>query len=182
MTNHADTRATLRSQYGAALAMLRQAVVDCPERLWLGGDRACPFWQVAYHALFYTHLYLQDSEADFQPWPRQRGEAQYLGERPWLPGEPPELGEPYSRDEILQYLELCRAEAAVRCSTVDLGAPSGFEWLPFGKLELQIYNIRHIQQHASELMSRLQDDAGIEGVWVGTARDQDRASPTKPPA
>ncbi|MEZ4615731.1 MAG: hypothetical protein R2867_09500 [Caldilineaceae bacterium] len=29
----------------------------------------------------------------------------------------------------------------------DLSAPSGFSWLPFTKFELQIYSIRHLQQH-----------------------------------
>jgi hypothetical protein len=28
--------------------------------------------QIAYHALFYTHLYLQPAEADFVPWEHHR--------------------------------------------------------------------------------------------------------------
>ena len=42
-----------------------------------------------------------------------------------------------------------------RVTQLDLEAHSGFEWLPFGKLELQIYSIRHLQQHTGELMERL---------------------------
>jgi hypothetical protein len=45
--------------------------------------------------------------------------------------------------------------------------PSGFYWLPMNKLELQIYNIRHIHAHAGELAERLSQRAGIEIDWVG---------------
>lgn len=50
---------------------------------------------------------------------------------------------------------------------LNLEAASGFEWLPFNKLELQIYSIRHIQQHAGELMERLGTRADAEIAWVG---------------
>jgi len=33
---------------------------------------------------------------------------------------------------------------------------SGFDWLPFDKLELQFYNIRHIMQHTGESASSRQ--------------------------
>ena len=36
-----------------------------------------------------------------------------------------------------------------------------------GKLELQIYNLRHLQQHTGELMERLGSRAGIDVDWVG---------------
>ena len=52
--------------------------------------------------------------------------------------------------------------------SLDLEAESGFYWLPFDKLELQIYNIRHIQQHTGELCERLGARGDIEVGWVGT--------------
>jgi hypothetical protein len=36
-----------------------------------------------------------------------------------------------------------------------------------GKLELQFYTIRHLQQHTGELCERLGTEAGIEIGWVG---------------
>ena len=42
----------------------------------------------------------------------------------------------------------------------------GFYWLPFNKLELQFYNIRHIQQHTGELYERLGTRENIELDWV----------------
>jgi hypothetical protein len=60
-------------------------------------------------------------------------------------------------------------EQVTKCvPQLSLDDDSGFYWLPFNKLELQIYTIRHIQQHAGELMERLGVLAGIEINWVGT--------------
>lgn len=161
----ADIRAVLQSQYLAALEMLSKAVVACPDARW-SAPGPNPFWQVAYHALFYTHLYLQPSEADFRPWSGHRAQNQFLGEVPWPPFGPPEVSEPFTRDEVIEYLALCEREV-VRCvSLVDLDDPSGFDWLPFGKLELQIYNIRHIQHHAAELATDLMNGEGITINWV----------------
>jgi hypothetical protein len=50
---------------------------------------------------------------------------------------------------------------------MDLEAESGFYWLPFDKLELQFYNIRHVQQHTGELCERLGAQGEIEVDWVG---------------
>ena len=163
-----DTKGVIRSQYLATLAMLRQAVERCPEPLW--DDRAYKnrFWHVAYHALFYTHLYLQDRLEDFRPWALHRKEYNYLGAVPWPPHHKPVIDEPYTRDEILAYCAICEQQVAGRVDALDMEAGSGFDWLPFGKLELQFYNIRHIQQHTGELMERLGTHVGIDVDWVGS--------------
>ena len=57
-------------------------------------------------------------------------------------------------------------------TSLDLEAESGFHWLPFDKLELQIYNIRHIQQHTGELYERLGTAGGVELGWVGMKPDR----------
>ena len=51
-------RDALKSQYHAALSMLRQTIERCPEDLWLDETPENAFWHVAYHALFYGHLFL----------------------------------------------------------------------------------------------------------------------------
>jgi hypothetical protein len=50
---------------------------------------------------------------------------------------------------------------------LDLDAESGFHWLRFDKLQLQFYNIRHIQHHTGELCERLGGTGEIEVAWVG---------------
>ncbi len=154
------------SQYRAALAMLGQAITRCPDSLWDSPDDKTKYWHIAYHALFYTHLYLQDSESTFRPWSKYRKDYHYLGPLPWPPHDLPQIGESYGKDDLLEYLAFCERQVAERVPALDLAGASGFYWLPFGKFELQIYTIRHIQQHTGELMDRLGTRADVECDWV----------------
>lgn len=159
--------AIIISQYLAALEMLGQVIAECPEAIWNSPADKTKVWHIAYHALFYTHLYLQDSEHTFTPWPRHRKEYQFIGQLPWPPHAPPHIGEPYDKESVLDYLAFCQRQVEERVPQLDLEAASGFDWLPFGKLELQFYSIRHIQQHTGELMERLGERANLEFDWVG---------------
>jgi hypothetical protein len=154
-----STKTIIQSQYYAALAMLRQAVEKCPDPLWADTRFANPSWHIAYHVLFYTHLYLQAKAEDFTPWEKHHDD---LGS---LENSDPALA--YSKAEILDYLAICLAQVDEQVSAVDLAADSGFYWLPFSKLELQFYNIRHIQQHTGELCERLGALGEISVGWVG---------------
>src|SRR5437016_11355850 len=58
-------RPVLKSQYHASLAMLRDTIERCPDALWTSGDYLNPFWRIAYHALYYTHFYLQSMRIPF---------------------------------------------------------------------------------------------------------------------
>lgn len=164
-----DTKTTIQSQYLAALAMLRQTIEDCPDALWTADGPENAYWHVAYHTLFFTHLYLQESEKAFTPWEKHIEEYQFLGPLPWPPHDLPKIGEPYSKEDMLAYHGVCVHEVAARVPETDLTAESGFFWLEFGKLELQFYNIRHIQHHAGQLSDRLRNEAGIGLGWVGKA-------------
>ncbi len=154
------TKEVIQSQYHAALAMLRQAIVSCPDVLWTDSDYQNPFWHVVYHVLFYTHFYLYPTEQDFVPWEKHRDAYVSLGDSV-------EGVAPYSKVDLLAYLELCLAHMQAQVDALDLQAASGFYWLPFDKLELQLYNIRHVQQHTGELCERLGARGKIEVDWVG---------------
>lgn len=154
------TRDVIKSQYLASLAMLQEAVVKCPESLWEDREYENAFWHIAYHTLYYTHLYLQPTREDFTPWTKHRAYYQSLTR------QEPRSGEPYSQEDILEYLELCRTQVDQQVSLLNLDAESGFRWLPFNKLELQFYNIRHLHQHIGELCERLGAKGGIEVAWV----------------
>ncbi|MFH1086390.1 MAG: DinB family protein [Chloroflexota bacterium] len=167
-----DAKPVILSQYYAALEMLRQAIAKCPDALWDDPHDKNRFWHVAYHALFYTHLYVSVSEGAFTTWAQHRQEYQFLGTVPWPPHDPPRIGEPYRKEQLLDYVEVCRQQVRAQLALLDLdSASSGFYWLPFGKLELQFYNIRHLQQHTGELMERLGARAGIDVDWVGSKGD-----------
>lgn len=162
-----DTPAIIQSQYHAALDMLDRTIHACPEDLWTDSSFTNPFWHVAYHALFYTHLYLQDTGEAFAPWGQHRKEYEFLGPLPWPPHNEPNIGEPYAKSEVLEYLAFCRQEVEERVPSLDLEADSGFGWLPFGKLELQFYNIRHLQHHTGQLSDRLRAKIDVGIGWVG---------------
>ena len=162
-----DIPTVVISQYNAALAMLEEAVVKCPDELWAADDDVNLFYQIAYHALFYTHLYVQPTQADFTPWEKHSDYHHGFGQPSYPGGPTPEPASPYTRDDLLAYLELCRNEIAAVVPTLDFDGESGFHWLPFGKLELQFYSIRHIMLHVGELAERLSAANGIEIGWVG---------------
>jgi hypothetical protein len=162
-----ETKEIIKSQYHASLEMLRQAIIKCPASLWNDQEPKNKFWHISYHALFYTRLYLQDSEKEFVPWSKHRNEYQFLGPLPWPPHKEPASSEPYSKEEILEYLEVCLNQVNEKVTSMDMDGPSGFHWLPFSKMELQFYNIRHIQHHAGVLCDRLRNAENVGVDWVG---------------
>jgi hypothetical protein len=149
---------SVKSQYHASLDMLQQAVEKCPDTLW--DDRAYKnvFWHIAYHILYFTHLYLQPSLKEFTPWTRHIREYRILGDMP--------AGKPYTKEEILEYLGICRQQVEEKVASMNLDAPSGFSWLPPDKLEQQMYSLRHMQQHIGELGERLGAKGDVDISWA----------------
>lgn len=162
-----STTAIINSQFHAALDMLEQTIQRCPDGVWYDDASKNRAWHIAYHALFYVHLYLQPTETDFVPWARHRENYNVMGGRL---GYPPftevVIDQPYSQADLLDYTAICRAEVDKQIPALDLGATSGFEWLPFGKLELQLYSLRHLMMHIGEIADRL-GAQGIDVDWRG---------------
>lgn len=158
----------IRSQYLAGLAMLQQAVEQCPGKLWNLPEDKNKFWHVAYHALFFTHLYLHPSEKHFQPWIKHRSDYESMGPLPWAPDVVPKIDTPYTQSQILGFISYCQMKVDEFVPTLDFDMGSGFSWLPFGKLELQLYNLRHLMLHTGELCERLGNRACVEVGWVGS--------------
>jgi DinB superfamily len=161
-------RQSALKQYRAGLDMLGKAIELCPEEVWFSSDFRNRFWHIAYHSVFYTHLYVHPSESDFQPFARHAPNSQYLGPRPWAKDEPFQLPAPYTKQDLQEYLALCRTEVERQVPLVRLEDGSGFSWLPFNKLELQFYNIRHLQHHAGQLAEMLRNAADVGVGWVGS--------------
>ena len=151
--------------------MLEHLVAACTDSGWDSEADKNRFWHVAYHALFYLHLCLQPSETDFEPWEKTRPDYNWMGARPFPPHTVPLIDPPYTRAEILDYLVLCRAQIDTLIEQLDLQGPSGFDWLPMNKLELQFYSIRHTMQHIGELGERLGQGYDLDLRWVGMHRE-----------
>ena len=163
-----NVQAALKGQYHAAMAMLKNTIDQCPDDLWDSGKQGVAFWRVAYHALFFTHLYLMPDEKAFRAWERHRDEYQFLGALPWPPHDQPKIGEPYTKADVLEYWGICDAMVDDGLDALDLDAPEcGFWWYKLPKLDHQINNIRHIQHHAATLSARLRTAVGADVQWRG---------------
>lgn len=156
----------LKSQYHASLAMLLEAIDACPAELWTSHDYVNQFWQIAYHTLYYTHLYLQPSEAVFVPWEHHRPGHHRFGTGP----DAAAALRPYSTDELRSYCLHCQDLVDSAVDRLDLAAPvSGFSWYRMSKLEHQFVNLRHTQHHIGQLADRLRQEADRGLRWIGGA-------------
>lgn len=143
--------------------MLRLTVERCPDEIWVSGQHPRTYWRIAFHAIFFTHLYLQPNEAAFRRWEKHRDNTDVL----W---ETPDIVEPYSRADILGYIDEVRAGVDATVDALDLDSDeTGFSWYPnMGKLDHQMMNIRHLQGHVGQLSEILMAH-GIDTDWIGMA-------------
>jgi hypothetical protein len=100
-----ELKEIIKSQYGASLEMLRQAILKCPDSLWHDPEYKNQFWHIAFHVIFYTHFYLHLTEDVFVPWEKHKQELVPLGG-----STNDDIG--YNKDDVLEYLELCTEQLA----------------------------------------------------------------------
>lgn len=165
-------RPALWQQFGAAIDMLENAIVACPDALWGDRSQRPEFWYVAYHTLFFLDLYLSESPDGFappQPFTLDELEDDVFPERP------------YRKDELLPYLEHGRAKCrAVISSLTDEKLHEVHQWWTreFSMLEMLMYNMRHVQHHTAQLNLILRQRTDSAPVWVSrTARPLNMPEP-----
>jgi len=156
-------------QYEASLATLAHALHACPERLWNEPVARFPFCQTTFHTLFFTDVYLCSSPEALRSQPFHLAHSDFFGEYEQMGDrEPTSL---YGRAMIRKYLDFCRTKASdtlVNESEDDLTAPVRFPRKNFSRAELHLYNIRHIQHHAAQLILKLRLDSAIDIPWIGS--------------
>lgn len=143
-------------QFEVAINSLGDALRDCPDELWeknLWEDQPdqwvaagfSAFWYLGYHTLFWLDLYLTGAEEGFvPPAPFDLVEME-AGEV---------LPRTYTRAELLDYWEQCRQkcqETIGSLSTEQAYRLCRFPWGEVTFAELQLYNMRHVQEHAAQL-------------------------------
>lgn len=162
----------LAHQYEAALCTLHLAIVRCPDADWPKPVANLKFCQAAFHAVFFTDVYLQPSE-DIDALKAQafhRDHAADFRDYEELEDRPQVLM--YAKPFVLDYLQHARRKARQTIERESAGAlagPSGFRRRTFSRAELHVYNIRHIQHHAAQLSLRLRLNCGIDIPWVSHA-------------
>jgi hypothetical protein len=157
----------LRSQYTASLKMLKLAITACPDSAWHNAADGNRFWHIAYHTLFYVAFYLSPSEEQAVLWDKCRPYYEDLGKLHDVPEYDVNNNIPYSKDELYEFMDFILARLDVAFEEVPLDAPSGFPWISFDKLQLHIYNLRHLQHHTGQLSERIKQLTGKGVAWVG---------------
>lgn len=177
-------RTALWQQFGAAIDMLENALLACPDSLWderlwsnHSGNPQPPgsatFWSLAHHTLFWFDLYLTGSLEEFAPpTPFTQDE---FGPSRVLPKEP------YTRSELLFYLLYLRGQCQttlLSVSDAQYHSQIAFPWKwwkPMSYFELQLYTLRHVQEHAAQLSLFLgQHGISDEALdWVPWAKTEE---------
>jgi hypothetical protein len=134
------------------------------------GEHPRSFWRIAFHAAFFTHLYLGQDEDSFRPWPdRREGIHHALWALPSEvePYELPVETEIYLRSEMLGYIRFIDDIVDTTVERLDLDSNEpGFSWYKnIGKLSHQLMNLRHLQGHVGQLSERLMAK-GVDTDWV----------------
>lgn len=163
-------------QFGVAIEMLGDALRECPDALWetqLWADAPdqwvakgfSRFWYLGYHTLFWLDLYLTGAEEGFAPPEPFDLVEMHAGET---------LPRAYTREELLGYLEQCRQ----RCKdTIYAMTPEqanrlcSFAWGEAPFAELQLYNMRHVQEHAAQLLMFLGQKEAKPARWRSRAEE-----------
>lgn len=160
-------RTLVWQQFGAAIDTLGDAIRLCPDELWTAVLWKDPddvaygeFWFVAYHTLYWLDLYLTGASEGFKP------------PTPFV--HDPLPGKPYTKDQVLAYFDECRRKCR---STLEgltdetANRRCTFNWIEASFLEMQLYCMRHVQEHAGQL-SMLLGQHDVPGIdWVAKARE-----------
>jgi hypothetical protein len=152
-------------QFGAAIDMLENTVMACPDELWDDAAQQPEFWYLVYHTLFFLDLYLSGSVAGFAPPdPFTLAELDFDGVRP---------DRPYTKAELRVYLDHGRTKCRSTLAALTDATASkrcGISWLDASVVELHLYNMRHVQHHAAQLNLILRQRTDSAPGWVARTR------------
>jgi hypothetical protein len=161
-------KTSLWQQFGAALDTLDDAITLCPDHLWTtqvwkDPEDACygQYWWIASHAVMWTDLFFGGTMEGFLP------------PSPFIRGGLPD--QPYTKADVRGYLLHCRQKAHdlfMELTDEQANKVCVFKWMEPTYFELQLYSMRHIQEHAAQLNLVLGGHE-VEGLdWVPSAREK----------
>jgi len=146
------------SQFGAALQMLGNTMNACPLKVWNQDE---DFWYMSYHTLFFTDYYLSENPRNFHPpVPFTLSEMDPSGKMP---------ERKYSLDELNNYLDHIWQRLEVFMSDFEssyLRSRFQDDYKDYSRLEIAIYNLRHIQHHVAQLNKLLRKHDIEPPKWV----------------
>ena len=165
-------RMAVAQQFSAAIDMLENVLLACPDELWqvrLWDDpnlpRSSEFWYILYHTLFWLDLYLSGSVEGFRPpAPFTLDELDPAGIIP---------DRPYNKDELRTYLEHTRKKcrSTIEALTNEKAhQPCTFPWGEVTFAALLLDNMRHVQERLAQLNLILGQKVGWSPRWVTNAK------------
>jgi hypothetical protein len=160
-------RTIIWQQFGAAIDMLEDAMLACPDELWGDRSQQPEFWYVVYHTLFWLDLYLSGSIEGFTP------PAPFTLDELDPAGLLPER--PYTKNELQSYLVLSRQKCRAALETLtdeQADQRCTFSWGEVSFTELLLYNMRHVQEHAAQLNLILGQKFGSAPGWVARVKSR----------
>ncbi len=165
-------------QFGAAIDMFDNTLAACPDELWTGRlwsveegpgipPRFGEFWTIATHAIRWLERYLLVVAED------QFGSLETSTTLTPFPEDNEPQTKSTVRDCLAQLRERCRSRLMEVTDDQAQRPITVYDWIgAITFLELQLYNMRHVQEHAAQLALFL----GQHGVpdekldWVARAR------------
>lgn len=158
---------TLWSQFGASIDMLQNAINKVPDEAWHTNKK---FFFMSYHTLIFLDYYLNFPAKDMSP-------ALPFTTAPDEMGMIDDLApaKHYSKKEILDFLQECREKCRKVIGEIDernFNEP----WVEttrdrtFPKIELLLYNMRHVQHHAAQLNMLLRQTIDDAPKWVSRVK------------
>ena len=180
-------KTALWRQFGATIDMFENALLACPDTLWNGlfwntrpDDPVPPeiaaFWYLTFHTLFWLDLYLSSTNGEefTPPPPFTLSELDPAGAIP---------DRVYSKEELHNYLLHLRQKCQTTIADMSdekAHQQVSFPWTankPMTFLEILMYNMRHVQEHSTQLNLFLGQHA-VEGVsdwvpWAGAEKGEE---------
>jgi hypothetical protein len=172
-------RQCLWRNFGAAIDMLRNAIVACPDELWQNDKK---FFYLAYHTIIFLDYYLTYPVKKFRPLLDYT-----IRDVDHLPVEAVDDVIPnrvYSKEEFSVSLSSIREKCGalikqsseetlkdrwIKDEEVDIHGLCPSVVLNYSVLEILFYNFRHVQHHVGQLNLLLRQTANIASNWVSQA-------------
>lgn len=168
MTADTQIMQAISEQYGAALKMLENTIVECDEELWQDSKTDTIISQVIYHTLYFVDFYLSKNEVE-----RDSFDGKY-GDDVDTFHEPNRL---FTKEQLTTYLHEVKDKVEKRFKELtiqELNGPPLFEKQGSSKLSNLLNDLRHVMLHVGALHVRLNAVGKRPLQWISRVQNGEK--------